>query len=107
MSFLSKGTPESQEWAEEAKRDVEAAAPDYVVFALNPYSWNTQDPGFYKWAFSYTKMNYEPVGYADVVSPSKAKYVWGMSSYCRDILKFAIASFHFSCFIRLAAIRRW
>jgi hypothetical protein len=63
-----------------AIREIEAAAPRYLVFVTVTYSWLRRpesDQAILRWMNAYMSRHYEVVGVADILSEASTEYVWG------------------------------
>ncbi len=78
FAFLVDNIPEHHQWQREFARDVEKAAPKYLVFCNHPISLLVQpntDHFIFDWLQHYVDSNYKMIGIADMVYPH-SKYVW-------------------------------
>jgi hypothetical protein len=65
---------------QEMIREIEAAAPAYVVFVNVEYSWlrtPASDPALIEWFIRYRDRHLEQVGLVELLSPTLTAYTWG------------------------------
>ncbi|MBI3826717.1 MAG: glycosyltransferase family 39 protein [Candidatus Rokubacteria bacterium] len=70
----------ARQMQEEMIRQIEAAAPRYLVMVWVNYSWmagERSDPRLVAWAEEYKVRHFERVGVADIVSADRTEYRWG------------------------------
>ena len=80
MYGLMENQPHARRMQQEAIRQIEAAAPKYVVFVNVPQSWLARpdsDASILTWSREFLGGHYEIAGLADIVSYEKTEYVWG------------------------------
>jgi hypothetical protein len=80
MYGLMESQPHARRMQQEAIRQIEAAAPQYVVFVNVPQSWLARpdsDTSILTWAREFLGGHYEIAGVVDIVSYEKTEYVWG------------------------------
>ena len=75
---LMEPQPFASHMQAEMIREIETAAPEFIVFANNNLSWlqrPNSDLTIFRWWKSY-QTNYTLVGVADVISPTETRYAW-------------------------------
>ena len=80
MYGLMENQPHARRMQQEAIRQIEAAAPKYLVFVNVPQSWLARpdsDTSILDWSREWIRGHYELAGVADIVSDEKTVYVWG------------------------------
>lgn len=80
MYGLMENQPHARRMQQETIRQIEAAAPKYVVFVNVPQSWLARpdsDTSILDWSREWIRGHYELAGVADIVSDEKTAYVWG------------------------------
>ncbi len=80
MYGLMESQPHARRMQQEAIRQIEAAAPKYVVFVNVPQSWLARpdsDTSILTWSREFIAGHYQIAGVADIVSYGKTEYVWG------------------------------
>ncbi|MCB0533120.1 MAG: hypothetical protein KDD14_13045 [Saprospiraceae bacterium] len=78
MAFLMRPIPESEGWQQEALDSLLAKNPRFVVFNFVEFSWMPKPNStmlFYNDSYKFTRQNYRPIAWADLVSPTETKYV--------------------------------
>jgi 4-amino-4-deoxy-L-arabinose transferase-like glycosyltransferase len=76
---LMEPQPFASQMQAEMIREIESRSPEFVVFADNPLSWARKpdsDPGIFQWWNAY-QTNYNLVGLADILSPTRTVYALG------------------------------
>ena len=69
---------ESKQWQQEFMHDLEKAAPKYLVFYNNPFSWMVNPKSenlIMPWFNTFVKEHYDLIGFADML-PGGCNYVW-------------------------------
>ena len=83
---LMEPQPFARKMQDEMIGEIEANAPEFVVFADNPlFSWGRRpdsNPRIFEWWNSY-QTNYTRVGLADVISTTETKFAWGVDEAAR------------------------
>ena len=82
---LMEPQPFASQMQREMIHDLEAAAPEFVVFADNIMSWNRHpesDPAIFNWWNAY-HTNYTLVGLTDIISPTNTIVVLGTNYVAR------------------------
>lgn len=80
MYGLMENQPYARRMQQEAIRQIEAAAPKYLVFVNVPQSWlgrPDSDTSILAWSRAYIAEHYEVAGVVDIVSDDSTVYVWG------------------------------
>jgi 4-amino-4-deoxy-L-arabinose transferase-like glycosyltransferase len=75
---LMEPQPFASHMQTEMIREIETAAPEFIVFANNDLSWlqrPNSDLTIFNWWGSY-QTNYTLIGIADVISPTETRYAW-------------------------------
>jgi len=61
-------------------KEIELAAPKYLVFIKIVTSWLVQPESeklIFNWFYSYAQRYYELAGVIDIISPQETRYIWG------------------------------
>jgi hypothetical protein len=77
---LMEPQPFAQTMQENMIREIEAAAPDFLVLVVVPTSWLERADSknlIFQWGVSFAREHYQPVGIADLVTPTRTLMVWG------------------------------
>jgi hypothetical protein len=80
MYGLMENQPHARRMQQEAIRQLEAAAPKYLVFVNVPMSWLARpdsDTSILDWSREWIVGHYEVAGVADIVSDEQTTYAWG------------------------------
>lgn len=78
MAFMMRPIPESEGWQQEALDSLLAKNPRFVVFNFVEFSWMPKPNStmlFYNDSYKFTRQNYRPVAWADMVSLTETRYV--------------------------------
>lgn len=78
MAFTMRPIPQSEGWQQEALDSITHQKPRFIVFNFVEYSWMPKKDSkmiLYEGAYRFTRENYRPVAWADIVSMSETKYI--------------------------------
>lgn len=79
FSALVDNVKEHREWQREFVRDVEKAAPRYIIFYNHPISLMVQqgvDQYIFEWYNKYVTEKYQLIGLVDMIEGYSSNYVW-------------------------------
>jgi 4-amino-4-deoxy-L-arabinose transferase-like glycosyltransferase len=79
MGFLMRPYEKCAEWQAQARTEIEATKPRFMVMVFHSYSWimlDGSDTTLFRWSNSYMKNNYDQIAYADIVR-GHANYIYG------------------------------
>lgn len=80
MYGLMENQPHARRMQQEAIRQIEAAAPRYMVFVNVPQSWLARpdsDTTILDWSRGYIGAHYEVAGVVDIAADDTTVYAWG------------------------------
>lgn len=83
MYALTERQPYARRMREEMIREVQAAAPEFVVIVFVSASWLAQgDPPepILQWAVQFARASYEQVGIVDLLAPNRSQYRWDQAA---------------------------